>query len=316
VNISVVVPARDEAASIDSVIDCLVRQTRPAGEIVVVDGGSTDATPDRVAAKAKRHPHVRLVRAGEATPGRARNVGAGEACSEWIAFTDAGTDVDANWLDRLARVAENDPAVDVVYGAYEPVVATAFEEAAALAYVGVRDATAVGPVRTRSIASCLVRKRVWEHVGGFPDLRAAEDRLFMASVDAAGFNVALAPEAVVRWQLQPTLAGTFARFRLYSKHNVLAGQQANWHQRLLGYYVIGAVFLLLGTVRRRVLLVPAAGFLARVVRGIWERSDGRSPLWALQPLRVMRVAAVLVTVDAATFAGWIEALVARPRGDR
>lgn len=317
-DISIVVPVRDEAASVAALLQRLAGQTRAAREIVVVDGGSTDGTPQVVAAFAAEHTgaNVRLVHAGPATPGRGRNVGVVEAAFEWIAFTDAGIDVDAHWLDRLARVAESDPAVDVVYGAYEPVVDSRMAETAALAYVGPKQSSPVGPVRTRSIASCLLRRKVWEQVGGFPDLRAAEDRLFMAAVEAGGFVVAVAPEAVVRWHLQPTLRRTFDRFRVYSRHNVLAGQQANWHRRVLRYYLIGGGFVLGAVLRWRPLLaVPLGGFVTRAVRSSWTRRDGRSPAWALQPVRVARVAGLLAVVDIATFAGWVEAIAERRRRD-
>ena len=46
-------------------------------------------------------------------------------------------------------------------------------------------------MRPRFIASALMRRRVWETVGGFPEhLRSAEDLLFMNQVDEANFRIA------------------------------------------------------------------------------------------------------------------------------
>ena len=44
--ISVIVPSLDDADYLAACLDALARQTRPADEIIVVDNGSTDATPD------------------------------------------------------------------------------------------------------------------------------------------------------------------------------------------------------------------------------------------------------------------------------
>src|SRR5262249_20898506 len=65
VKLSVVIPARNEAANIRPTLDAL--RARLAGEgieyeLVVVDDGSSDATPDEVESLAVADPGVRLVR--------------------------------------------------------------------------------------------------------------------------------------------------------------------------------------------------------------------------------------------------------------
>ena len=316
VNISVVVPVKNEVATVEPLIERLAGQSRRPIDVIIVDGGSTDGSLERATSAAQRFDNVRVIDAGDATPGRGRNVGVVEATSEWIAFTDAGIDVDVQWLDRMARVVEAHPAIDVVYGAYEPVIDSPFAEAAALAYVGRKDRTAVGPVRTKSIASCLLRREVWQRVGGFPDLRAAEDLLFMAAVDEEECTMAIAPEALVRWHLQPTLALTFARFRLYSRHNVLAGQAPTWHHAVLRHYSIGALLLVAGLLRPKLLLLPPLGFVARSMKSVWSKREARSVGWVLNPARLLRVCVILATVDFATFVGWADAIRGNRRGRR
>jgi dolichol-phosphate mannosyltransferase len=63
--LSVVIPARNEAQNVGPTMDALRDRLGREGidyELVVVDDGSSDATPDQVAARAALDPGVRLVR--------------------------------------------------------------------------------------------------------------------------------------------------------------------------------------------------------------------------------------------------------------
>jgi len=46
-NVSVVIPALNEEGSIGRLLDALAAQSVPVSEVIVVDAGSTDATPWR-----------------------------------------------------------------------------------------------------------------------------------------------------------------------------------------------------------------------------------------------------------------------------
>jgi dolichol-phosphate mannosyltransferase len=64
VRLSVVIPARNEAGNVGTTVDDVrarLRQEGIAYEIVVVDDGSTDATPAEIQARAAADPDVRLV---------------------------------------------------------------------------------------------------------------------------------------------------------------------------------------------------------------------------------------------------------------
>ncbi len=129
-------------------------------------------------------------------------------------------------MAELVKIAEKNATVAAVYGNLSPVISCFFEKLATFAYVAPLMRTGI---RTRFIASSLINKTVWQKVGGFPDLRAAEDLMFMEKVDEAGFKTALAPAAMVYWQLRPNLQSTFKKFVLYSKHNVWINREWDWH---------------------------------------------------------------------------------------
>lgn len=312
--ITLVVPVRDEESALPALVRSIEGQCRAPDAVVFVDGGSIDGTVGLLRAVGDRNPTWRVVEAGPATPGRGRNIGFEVATTEWVALTDAGIELDAHWLDRLARVAEADGEADIVYGHYEPAVNGYFAACAALAYVAPPEGSARGPVRSRFIASSLVKKELWGRAGGFPDLRAAEDQLFMRKVEDLGARVAIAPEARVTWQLQVGLLATFRRFRTYSRVNALVGEQRNWHYGVARMYAVALALGILAPRWRHRLLLGLLGGLTRAERSIWAHREGREMAWVLNPGRLAGVAAVLLAVDAATFVGWADAVHERRRG--
>ncbi|HEY76672.1 MAG TPA: glycosyltransferase [Thermoflexia bacterium] len=94
--VSILVPARNEARNIRRCLESLLAQDYPLLEVVVLDDGSTDETPEIVAEMAREHPRLRVVRGQPLPPGW---MGKNFACDqlariaqgEWLLFTDADT---------------------------------------------------------------------------------------------------------------------------------------------------------------------------------------------------------------------------------
>ncbi|HEX5707254.1 MAG TPA: glycosyltransferase [Pyrinomonadaceae bacterium] len=310
--VSVVVPVRDEEASLGALVESLQSQTFAPDEIVIVDGGSTDATAALARRLAEEDARVRFIEAGEATPGRGRNVGTEAARSEWVAYVDAGIRVEPTWLERLVREVERDPTLEVVFGNYEPVARTRFERLAALAYVAPKRPRPGGQMRGPVVPSSLMRREVWRAAGGFPDMRAAEDLIFIERVMALGRGVGWSPAATVWWHVQPSFRTTFRRFTLYSRHNVWAGRQSDWHHGVARNCLVQLPFVALALLHSVYwLIVPVLFTLARVLKTLWARREGRGFVWLLNPARVAGVGAILLTIDAATLFGWAQATLLR-----
>lgn len=159
----------------------------------------------------------------------------------------------------------------------------------------------------------MVRRKVWCEVGGFPDLRAAEDLIFMGRIRDAGYQIRWAPNATVWWEMQSGIITTFRRFELYSRHNVWAGRQWDWHYGVARQYFFAALSVLLAVIHSPWwLLVLALWCFARIFRSIWRRRDGRGILWAINPAQLVGVGVILFTIDLATFVGWARAIKERP----
>ena len=97
--VSVVVPAYNGARCLPRCLESLQKQTHPRVEILVVDDGSTDGTPNLVQA-----PVRLLSTGGRKGAGAARNVGARAASGEVLFFTDADVVAPPEWIEKALKV--------------------------------------------------------------------------------------------------------------------------------------------------------------------------------------------------------------------
>ena len=93
--VSVIIPARNEEASIARAVESVALQLE-VGEVIVVNDSSTDGTAAVLAGLAERYPKLRVIDAGPLPRGwvgknHAAAVGAAAASGDWLLFTDADT---------------------------------------------------------------------------------------------------------------------------------------------------------------------------------------------------------------------------------
>jgi len=302
--ISLVIPVKDEAGSLEALLESIDKQTRFPDEIVFADAGSRDETVDIIESyKTKGHPVI-LVKAGNAYPGKARNMAIEHSQHPLIAMTDAGIILDKNWLQKLLQLFEDGKDVDIIYGHYEPIVDSFFKECLALTFLSVPKTIHGKKMRPHSVASCMMRKSVWERVGGFPDFRAAEDRIFMEKVERNGFKVGYATDAKAFWNIPSDFRSTFNRFSLYSMHDLRAGRFKDWHYPVLRMYALGFIFILLGIVFSPIWFIfIGIGILARAISLIFEKAQGDSLFKKLDIKRISLVAIIMLWIDFAMFWG-------------
>ncbi|MFN0088090.1 MAG: glycosyltransferase family 2 protein [Blastocatellia bacterium] len=109
-SVSVVVPVYNGAGTIARTIECLLRQTQPPREIVIVDDGSTDGTHEALAGF---HGRVRSLRKKNGGPASARNAGVQAAEGAFIAFTDSDCLPEPDWLRNLLAGFDRDDLAGV-----------------------------------------------------------------------------------------------------------------------------------------------------------------------------------------------------------
>jgi cellulose synthase/poly-beta-1,6-N-acetylglucosamine synthase-like glycosyltransferase len=300
-HVSVIIPVKNEEASIERLLRALDTQTHRPAEIVITDGGSTDRTKQMVRAfQAECSVPIVLIESEQSLPGRGRNLAIARAASEWVACVDGGIVPAPDWLAELVAVARREPVAQVIYGRVVPVTDTWFTACAAIVYVP--------PGRSRFAASCLLRRAAWVAAGGFrEDLRSGEDLLFFRSLERAGVREAYSDHAVVAWELQPETRRTFRRFATYSCSSMIAGLGREWQLKVIRLYVVLAALLLMGLWVWPVALLPPALLLLRAERRVWlwHRAKASRRVWRelLSPRRVLTVAWIHMVIDLATFWG-------------
>lgn len=180
---SVIIPAYNAERYLRQAIDSALAQTCRDREIVVVDDGSTDSTPQIL----KAYPGVRVVTQQNLGLSAARNAGIEVATGEFIAFLDA----DDGWApDHLACVEERlapSPGAGWVGTAWHEVAedGALIRPVQPFARTGLRTYLPAASHRNILLPSAtVVRKDLLDQVGRFPaDVRrSAEDKIVWAKL--------------------------------------------------------------------------------------------------------------------------------------
>jgi glycosyltransferase involved in cell wall biosynthesis len=108
--VSVVVCTYNDEDYIGECVDALLAQTYPRNllELIVVDDGSTDRTPDIL----RRYERVRYLWQRNQGPSAARNLGIVNATGEYVCFTDSDCRVAPGWVEHLIAAQRRGEAPD------------------------------------------------------------------------------------------------------------------------------------------------------------------------------------------------------------
>ena len=243
--VAVIVTVRNEAGSIGALLGSILSGTRLPDEIVVADGGSSDRTLELLHSRAAADPRIRAVSApGNRSVGR--NAAVRASRSPIIACTDAGVEVEPDWLERITRPFDLVPETDVVAGVTVPAGTTWFERAAGV--ISAPRADEINLVRflpsTRSVA---FRRSAWERVRGFDEsLAHNEDTPFALELKRSGARFHFEPRARVRWRPRGDVGSFFRQHRRFGFGDGESRAQGWFYATLAAKYVLGAALFLMG----------------------------------------------------------------------
>jgi len=214
---SVIVVTLNEKRHIRRLGEALQRLRLPPGvtsERILVDGGSTDGTPEE--ARAAGFQRV-IVLPGASIP-RCRNAGLEAARGDWLAFLDGDCEPVPDWLLRAAPYLETDDAVMVGWPVRPPPNPSWVQEAWHLHWQTKHRAThpQAEPFRLMTTRNMLLNRRAVELTGRFDeDLETGEDTHYALRAWAAGVRVLPVPELTVIHYGEPATLREYFRQQLW-----------------------------------------------------------------------------------------------------
>ncbi len=200
--VTVVIPAYNYAGYLERAVRSALAQQHPPAEILIVDDGSADQTPDLGRRLAQESPSVRYIRQENAGLSAARNTGVNSATQRFVAFLDA----DDEWLPGMLSAA---------LGAFATLPATtgivacdSYRTDAGGQAIGEKRTAPRGDrffsasqilTKTRFMPSCVVaRRECFKRSGVFDTgLRSSEDRDMWVRI-AANWRVFYLDQPLVR----------------------------------------------------------------------------------------------------------------------
>lgn len=105
--VSVCIPVYNAEKYISECLDSLIKQTLREIEIICVNDGSTDNSPEIIKQYQKKHKNIKLINQKNQGLGGARNTGIENATGKYVGFVDADDFVDEEMYEALYRLAED-----------------------------------------------------------------------------------------------------------------------------------------------------------------------------------------------------------------
>ncbi|MEK6675216.1 MAG: glycosyltransferase [Planctomycetota bacterium] len=239
---TVIMTVKNDVVGCDETLTALFVQSRQPGEIIVVDGGSTDGTRGVIARHQTQNPRIRLIEAVGANISRGRNIATEAATTDLIACTDGGCRPEPTWLQNLVRPIEREPEVEFIAGSYRIAPQSLLEDVVGLCTMRGQLEPVSPSTFNPSGRSMAYRKSLWERAGGWPEwLQFSEDTLFDHKIRRLGAAWRFASDAIVNWRPRTTLCAIARQFYNYGTgrgHTQIGARDFGYNLRNLWLLIV------------------------------------------------------------------------------
>ncbi len=115
--VSILVPVYNTSQYLRTCLDSLVGQTLKNVEIICVNDGSTDDSPEILEEYAQKYPQIKVIHKPNGGLPSARNAGIDNAVGEYVGFVDSDDYVEVTMFEKLYKAAVSKSSDIVVCGA-------------------------------------------------------------------------------------------------------------------------------------------------------------------------------------------------------
>ncbi len=238
---SVIIPCYNSSSTIVDTIASAARQSVEDIEIIVINDGSTDDGPQKVASLTAAEPRLRIVSQPNAGLAGARNRGIAESRGEFLAFLDADDLWDPCYLETHARRFKENASLGLSFSVVQFMRAngepTGQTSRPKLCNLTAAEFLAANPCTCGS--SIVVRRTVVQESGPFDtNFRRGEDQEWLFRVALTGWKIEGDPIPLVSYrQTEGSLSSNLpamyeAYVQLLSKARSLQPELVQRHEKI------------------------------------------------------------------------------------
>lgn len=257
--VSFIATIYNEESTVADLLESLFSQSMLPDEIVMVDGGSTDATVSVISNLKSQISNRKIsfkfiVKKGNRAIGR--NEAIKNASNDIIACSDAGCVLDKNWIKKITEPF-SDKKIDVVAGYYKGNPKSIFQECL-IPYVLVMEDQINSRKFLPASRSMAFRKSIWKKAGGFSEeFSDNEDYVFAKKLNRISANIIFEKNAIVNWAPRRNLKDAFIMFYRFAKGDSQSHIFRYKVLMLFTRYIIGLLLIVLFLLSKSYLILNA-----------------------------------------------------------
>lgn len=248
VRISIIIPTLNECAHIEQLINSIDQGDEIAKEILIVDGGSIDGTPEKVLELAATRSNLRLIRNPDRYVSQGFNTAFQHSQGRYISLVGAHAQYPLQYFSRCAAVIESgecDAAGGFLVQRGKTTMGKAIGQAMSSKF-GVGN-THFRTTRKRmyvdSVAFAIYDRMIFDQIGLLDEgLVRNQDDEFHYRLNLAGFRMLMLPELEVIYYVRDSLSKLFSQYYQYGLYKPLVLKKVKSGMRLRHF--IPAVFVL------------------------------------------------------------------------
>lgn len=227
IDLSVVIPTLNEISNVETLLGKIISDRGVTKEIIIVDGGSTDGTRERVLHLARRFPNVYLIENPEKYVSHGFNKALRFSSGKYISLIGAHSIYPENYFKKCMEVIESG-LCDAAGGF---LVQRGKTESGMAISVAMSSKFGVGNTEFRterkrqyvdSVAFAVYKREIFDDVGGLDeDLIRNQDDEFHYRLNKAGYKILMLPDLEVIYLVRNSFSSLYSQYYQYGFYKPL-----------------------------------------------------------------------------------------------